>query len=273
MSVESNTNCPAEDETVPAAYAVLIHGWGSSPSTWDAVQWPASWKVLKYTLPGHASRFDDGPWNIRAASKDLARYIEIHVPAGQRALLVAHSMGGQLSLWMNVNRPDLVAGEVVIDPAYGGDDSPSEVAESVAMLSALRKDAYGTMKEFVKGAFSDHLPQVACEVIMHDILHTNPRSLADYFESEYLDGDSFGLLRDSLPLMSKRTRPVLGVYRTEDRGEFERNGDPVDVPVHIDVWGEAHGHFLHMEDPMRFSHEVVDWAERTGITAQCDVMA
>ncbi|PJM75508.1 alpha/beta fold hydrolase [Bifidobacterium simiarum] len=261
MTTASTTD---QDRTPEPVYAVLIHGWGGSPHSWDPVVWPKDWHVLEYTLPGHAERFDDGPWTIRSASEDLARYIETHVPAGHPALLIAHSMGGQLSLWMNANRPDLVAGEVVIDPAYGGDDSAEDVAQSVSTLSALRADAYGTMREFIKGAFSPYLGQEARQAIVDDIPRTNPKALADYFESEYLDDDSFGLKRDSRPMMARRTRPVLGIYRTEERGDFERENDPDSVPVEISVWGSDHGHFLHMEEPERFAGEVIAWADRIG---------
>ena len=247
--------CSAEKLT-----AVLVHGWGGSPRTWNGIAWPEHWRILPYTLPGHGHRHDDGPWTIPAAAEDLADYIRGSVPAGERVLLIGHSMGGQLTAMVQATHPELVLGEVVIDPAYGGDDSPVDVADMVAQLEAMRNDPFGTLFQFIEGAFSPYLPQAARDIIRQDIAATNPTAFGDYFESEYLAEESFGLRTDTPTVTMRRTRPVLGIYGSEARGAMEREVDPVGLDVSLSVWQGGHGHFLHMEDPQRFVRCVEEWS-------------
>lgn len=221
--------------------------------------------MVDYTVPGHAARIDDGPWTIPAACEDLACFIRRSVPDGQRVLLVAHSMGGQLSALVNAHYPDLICGEVVVDPAYGGSDAEGDHAP--ALLDRLRGDAHGTMEDFVQGAFSDFLPRSARETILDDIYRTNPVALADFYASEYLDRGAFGLLRHTAEVTGLRTKPVLGIYASQVRGRMERSVDPGQLPVDISVWQGGHGHFLHMEDPSRFADDVDAFVDHYGLGA------
>lgn len=70
-------------------------------------------------------------------------------------LLIGHSMGGQLTLYVHTHYPQLVAGEVVLDPALGA--SEEEVAGQSAMLDNLRRDAYATIESFIHGVFPGSL--------------------------------------------------------------------------------------------------------------------
>ncbi|PJM73752.1 hypothetical protein CS006_00760 [Bifidobacterium primatium] len=248
-----------------ATYAVLVHGWGGSPKTWEPVRWPESWKVLAYTLPGHAERAQEGPWTIPSAAEDLAAYIRENVPTGARTLLIAHSMGGQLSMLVNADHPELIDGEVVIDPAYNGDDSPADVERMRRTLDAFRADPHGAMNEFIQGAFSKYLPDESRRAIMDDADRTNGTALADYFSSEYLEEGSFGLRGHTPEVAKRRTRPVLGFYTSQSRGDYERACDPEGLDVEISLWASDHGHFMHMEDPGRFSDETVRWAVEHGL--------
>lgn len=250
--------------------AVLVHGWGSSPRTWAGIDWPRGWRMLPYTLPGHGVRHDEGPWTIPSAAEDLVRYIRSQVPEGQRVLLIAHSMGGQLTALVNAGHPELVLGEAVIDPAYGGGDSPVKL---VAMLEALRRDPHGTMAGFITGAFSPYLSQEDSEVILEDSEATNGIAFADYYESEYLADHSFGLRRDTPSITMRRTRPVLGIYATQARGQMERDVDPAELDVTVSVWEDGHGHFLHREDSARFVDELTQWAGRIHAVARATMAA
>lgn len=224
-------------------------------------------------MPGHAERAQEGPWTIRSAAEDLAEYVRSVVPNGVRPLIIAHSMGGQLSMLLNVDHPELVAGEVVIDPAYNGGDSPEELAGTHADLAALHRDPHAMMREFVKGAFGPYLNNAARRTILGDIDRTNGQALIDYYASEYLDDGAFGLRHDTPTVAKRRTRPVLGFYMTDARGDAERDCNPDDLDVSISLWREAgHRHFMHMEDPERFLREVVAWAVRHGFADADDLL-
>ncbi|NEG88526.1 alpha/beta fold hydrolase [Bifidobacterium aerophilum] len=251
--------------SVQQMYVIPVHGWAGSPRVWDFVSWPDDWTVLPYELPGHGTRRDDNPagpdapFTIPAAGEDLADFIRRNVPAGKRALLIGHSMGGQLTLHVHVHHPELVAGEVVIDPALGA--KADEVAGQPVMLKALRDDACDTIESFIQGAFSAYTPQRMREAVVADIRRADPRALADYYQSEYMDPESFGNWDPAIAMMKRRTKPTLGIYTTPARADFERTAGTRDVSI----WSGGHGHFLFLEDPVRFADEVVSWAISRGV--------
>lgn len=245
-----------EDE----AYVVLVHGWGGSAQAWSGVEWPERWRPLAYELPGHGHRRADRPFTIRYAAEGLAEFIRTHVEANRPVIVVAHSMGGQLSLLLNAEHPELLDGEVVIDPAYGAPDTPEEVAQHRQDLDDLREHPYGTMLRFLHGAFSEHLPEAARESIFVDVGRTDPQSLADYYFDEYLSDAQIGLYPATKLVAARRTRPVLGIYRTPDRAAMEEDLNRGHQPCRTEAWGADHGHYLQLEDPGRLVRSVVEWA-------------
>ncbi|NMN00880.1 hydrolase [Bifidobacterium sp. DSM 109958] len=246
----------ADDE----AYVVLVHGWGGSPEAWRGVEWPERWRPLAYELPGHGDRRGDRPFTIRHAADGLAEFIRTHVESDRPVIVVAHSMGGQLSLLLNAEHPELLDGEVVIDPAYGAPDTPEEVAQHRKDLNDLRERPYGTMLRFLHGAFSPYLSEAAKESILVDVGRTEPRSLADYYWDEYLSDAQVGLYPATKRVAARRTRPVLGIYRTPDRAEMEESLNPGILPCRTEAWGADHGHYLQLEAPDRLVGSIMAWA-------------
>ncbi|MBW3093336.1 alpha/beta hydrolase [Bifidobacterium sp. 82T10] len=237
-------------------YAVLVHGWAGSPRVWDGIDWPDDWNVHAYTLPGHGERRDDGPWTIPSAAEDLADYIRNTVPAGKQALLIAHSMGGQLSLAVHANHPELVAGEVVIDPAYGAMGEEATRAFHERFLERMSDDPTKAVLDFIEGAHSPAIPGDVWNGVLSDVHRTNPQALVDYYVSEYLAPGAFGVCDQTVPVARKRTKPTFGIYPGVERARFEQSCGTFDVTV----WSGGHRHFLFLEDPRRFRDEVVGWA-------------
>lgn len=247
------------------ANVVLVHGWGGSARAWDGVRWPESWHTFAFELPGHGAHRNEEPFTIRHATDALVEYIRT-VVAGEGdpdapTIVVAHSMGGQLSLLLNAEHSELLDGEVVIDPAYGAPDTPEEVAQHRADFAGLREHPYETMNRFLQGAFSSYLPDAAREAVLADVKRTNPFSLADYYFDEYLSAVQIGLCPATRLVAAKRTRPVLGIYRTEDRAAMERELNLNVVPCRAEAWGGEHGHYLQLELPERLVESVAAWAE------------
>ena len=251
------TNCNAE----PQAYVVTVHGWGGSKRSFDTVHWPESMQVLPYEMPGHGERRDEGFWTIPYTAEDLARYIERTAVLPIPVIVVAHSMGGQLSMLRNANHPDLLDMEVVIDPAYGADDEPADLSGHRDVLARLRERPYETMLEFVQGARSPYLREADYRSIISDVRRANGQALADYYWSEYLAPDQIGLMTQTVAMAARRTKPSFGIYRTEDRARFELGLGSRDAVA----WGAEHGHYLQLEEPERLASTVADWCELCGI--------
>lgn len=246
------------------ANVVLVHGWGGSAHAWDGIRWPENWRTFAFELPGHGAHRDEGPFTIRHATDALVEYIRTVVADGRgrriHTIVVAHSMGGQLSLLLNAEHPELLDGEVVIDPAYGAPDTPEDMAQHRADLAGLRERPYETMNRFLEGAFSPYLPDAAREAVLADVKRTNPFSLADYYYDEYLSAAQIGLVPATRLVAAKRSRPVLGIYRTEDRAAMEERLNQGVVPCRTEAWGGEHGHYLQLEMPGRLVESVTAWA-------------
>lgn len=96
---------------------------------------------------------------------------------------------------------------------------------------------------------------------MKDIRRADAQALADYYQSEYMDPDSFGNRAPAIELGRKRTKPTLGIYTTPLRADFELVCGTADVSI----WSGGHGHYMFLEDPVRCIDEVVSWAISRGL--------
>ncbi|MFI9359724.1 alpha/beta fold hydrolase [Kitasatospora sp. NPDC053057] len=99
---------------------VLIAGCGDSSLTWAPLlpELTGLGRVVAYDRAGlGASEPDRAPTlSLDAPVEDLAALVR-HLDAGP-AVLVGHSWGGQLAQLMARQRPELVAGLVLVDPAH-----------------------------------------------------------------------------------------------------------------------------------------------------------
>ena len=117
---------------------VLVHGFGMGSSYFIplAAQLRDGAQVYAPDLPGHGpSDHDVRPRNPRELADALMAWMDARSVSG--ALIVAHSMGGQIATEVAVRRPDLVAGLVLISPA--ADPEARTVAGQIvrAIRSAL----------------------------------------------------------------------------------------------------------------------------------------
>ena len=98
-----------------------MHGLGGSHLNWDllAPRLTGAARVVALDLPGFGrsepgERTASVPANVAA----LARFLEQEV--GEPVVLVGNSMGGMISILLTGERPDLVSGLVLLDPAIPG---------------------------------------------------------------------------------------------------------------------------------------------------------
>ncbi len=237
---------------------ILVHGWCGSAEAWaPIVNLLADYEDLSamaLRLSGSPGAHSGGPYTVHAAADRLVN--ELTAGPGP-ATLIGHSMGAQITLLAHLRAPDLVTSEIVIDPAYGAEDD-----ESLSMNEwAARIEAFGhsEIRQFFAEAFTPALPALARERIVTDLLATDPRVIAAYLRSEYVDHDAIGLKSAARPAAAERTRPVLALHSSERGAEFESTlASPFGSQV--EQW-PGHGHYLHLEDPARFVHRLTEWLE------------
>lgn len=126
------TTNPPEPNSTPALHAVhsgstgptiaLVHGFTQTHVSWATVeaQLAADHRLVAVDAPGHG-----GSTDVQA---DLAAGAGLLGDAGGRAVYVGYSMGGRLVLRLALDRPDLVAGLVLLGATAGIDDPDERAA-------------------------------------------------------------------------------------------------------------------------------------------------
>lgn len=235
---------------------VLVHGWAGSAESWNPVAErlaeSGAFRIHAVRLPGSPGSDPASEPSVSAAADGVVRLLrELDAPA----VLVGHSMGGQVTMRAHIVAADSVLTEIVVDPAYGA--SANSRSEMSAWADQIDADGHAAIEGFFQDAGA-RLSESDRRRIRSDLLATSPGAIAGYLRSEYVDEGAIGLLPASARVAAERRRPVLAVHSTME-GLAREQVLPSPRGSRIDVWA-GYGHYLHLEDPVRFAALVTDWA-------------
>ena len=147
----------ADPKRVPASsntMLLFIHG---SPGDWKA--W--SYYLKTPNLAGFSSRVavdrpgfgDSGAGKVMTDLRLQAALLTQLIPAGQKAIVVGHSLGGPLAAWMAVDAPDKVCGAVSIAGSLSSQfEEPrwyNRLADSVLLGWAVPKELVESNQEMM----------------------------------------------------------------------------------------------------------------------------
>lgn len=160
------------------ASVVLIHGLGGNRSVWAG--WVKALKVghavLTVDLPGHgdsaAPPLKGQAVDLDAVALDLAQLIRKQKLAP--AILVGHSLGGQMALRVAAADPGAVQGVILLD----GFLSPLPASFVDRMVQGLAKDAPGTLRGFFQGMSAG---PAQTETLLRAAAKLKPEVCAAYF--------------------------------------------------------------------------------------------
>jgi pimeloyl-ACP methyl ester carboxylesterase len=239
---------------------LLVHGWGSSARTFDALaaRLAERYHVIMPELRGHGASpagSDPSRWTVSAMVGDLATLVR-----GERRRLVAvgHSLGGQMVSTLAARYDGLVAGLAVLDPAYGA--GPEEIATVPGRAAAIR--AHGSAAAFaqVEPGFSADIPQEARDGVRADMLATPPDVLLALLETTYTGPVEEGSLGAVRALAPRRRTPLLALYSSPHAAALERalpHGGSAEVRE-----APGPGHYVHLEHPEWTAATLLDWLAR-----------
>jgi pimeloyl-ACP methyl ester carboxylesterase len=102
---------------------VLTHGWGDTGAVWDAqvAALRTRARVVTWDLPGHGR--SDGPDDPAAYTREIALAHLDELVGDEPAVLVGHSLGGQLSLAFAIRHPERVLGLALVGTGPGYRDA------------------------------------------------------------------------------------------------------------------------------------------------------
>ena len=141
MSVKLSHNVNGEGQTL-----VILHGLFGSKRNWSSIarQLSATFRVLTIDLRNHG----ESPWNdihvYPSMAEDVATLIENE--CSEPAIILGHSMGGKVAMYLALVRPALIDRLIVVDiPPARSSGTPIDYVHAMqkvplAMLSH-RRDA------------------------------------------------------------------------------------------------------------------------------------
>ncbi|TDT97474.1 pimeloyl-ACP methyl ester carboxylesterase [Streptomyces sp. 846.5] len=235
------------------APVLLVHGWGGAGSEWDpvAAELARSHRVIVPDLRGHGSSPAPDPAAAGYAPVDFAADLAALLGGLDAAPVTAvgHSMGGQIVVALAGDSPSLVAGLVVLDPAYGADGA--ELRAIPGQQEQLRTEGARWAVRFAEGAHTAATP--AAVRIRHRRLMaaTAPAILAAARDALYLDPDAFGSRTAAEQRLRALSVPVLTVMRTPDRAAWATR--TLNHPRSRVETVTGSGHYLHEEQPIEIS--------------------
>lgn len=118
---------------------VMVHGWTCAAEFWklqvEALE--GERRIVTFDLRGHgqSERPPNGTYTIETFAQDLQAVLEAEVPAGERALLVGHSLGAMTIIAWAGDHPELVdervSAAVLVNTGVGDLISESLVVEGM----------------------------------------------------------------------------------------------------------------------------------------------
>jgi pimeloyl-ACP methyl ester carboxylesterase len=262
----------ASDDGVAIRYRVLgrgepalifIHGWSGDSTYWDAQLDPFSqrYTVVTLDLAGHGnSGTTRAEWTMDAFGDDVVAVAQ-QVP-NRQLVLVGHSMGGPVALEAARRLKGRVIGIVGVDTFGNIGLPPASAQELETRLAPLRRDFPTAMRDYVTHRF--FTPKSDPDLV---------RRIADDMASEppgIAIGSLIGLNNMNFSAaLGDISVPIVAI--NSDRLPTDVERIRLHAPTfHLKLMPGA-GHFLMIEDPVRFNalldetvQELVRRAERKG---------
>lgn len=123
---------------------ILIPGFASSGKTWDSTvaHYKDRYECHVLTLAGFAGEPRIEAPFLETVRKDLATYIR--EKKMDKPVIVGHSLGGVMALWLAEKEPDLVGPLVIVDslPFLAGVMNPGATADSVKPQAEQMRKMY-----------------------------------------------------------------------------------------------------------------------------------
>ena len=231
---------------------VFVHGWSCDRSYWSQQvgHFAGRHQVIAIDLAGHGeSGLGRHAWTMAAFGDDVVAVIEqLEL---EDIVLIGHSMGGDVIAEVAVRLPHRVAGLVWVD-VYSNLGEPRSRAEQEAFVVPFREDFVTATRDFVRRMFVPSSPSDLVERVVADMSAAPPEVALDTMEHVIgNDGAVQARLREL-------TAPVVAInpdYRPTDIEALQRQG--VETVLMSGV-----GHFLMMEDPVRFNRLLEETVER-----------
>lgn len=250
------------------APVILIPGLSCGGDVWRATveRYRGAHELHVVTLAGFAGVPAIAPPLLSTVRDGLAAYIRAHHL--EHPVIVGHSLGGFLALWLAATEPDLVGGVVVVDslPFLPAAMDPGVTVAQTKPRAESMRAMFGAL---TPAAFAAQNRAALATMI------TDPRNV-DAVAATSSKSDAKAVAEAVYELMTTDLRPLLAKVRAptlvlaagagekpdEVRAAYEKQY--ASLPGHALVVAERARHFIMLDDPAFFFARVDDFFARVG---------
>ena len=229
----------------PAPTALLIHGAGSSHLSFPReMRRHPGFNAILPDLPGHGRSPGPGRAEIRGYALDMAALLD--ALAVSSAVLIGHSMGGAIALWLAVHQPQRVSALVLAG-------SGARLPVNPALIASIVDDPPATIKRMLRWMWAKNAPAEEIAQSAEIMLATDPTVL----QRDFIACDNFDIRHELSAIRAptlvmageqdKMTPPKL----SEELARSISGAESVVVP--------AAGHMLLLEQPAESAAAIGDW--------------
>ena len=251
MSVKLSHNVNGEGQTL-----VILHGLFGSKRNWSSIarQLSDTFRVLTIDLRNHG----ESPWNdihdYPSMAEDVATLIEKE--CSEPAIILGHSMGGKVAMYLSLVWPDLVDQLIVVDiPPARSSGTPIEY------VHAMQKVPLATLshRRDVELSLADTIPDPKVRGFLVTNIMSRPEGLIWIANLDVIE-QYFDQILDWPDSLNGRqfSRPTLFL-----EGEHSTFVGPEHKEVIQHFFPSAHrqvienaGHWVHVENTEAFLHAV-----------------
>ncbi len=225
---------------------VFVHGWSCDRSYWrEQLDYTAQLhRTVALDLAGHGeSGLNRDDWTFPAFGEDVAAVI--NGLGLEHIVLVGHSMGGPVIVEATRIAPQEVIGLVVVDALQDPDAPGRTLDEMQGFLARFEENFSDAMRDLVSNTmFVPESDSILKEWIVEDMASGSPGVGVGALRANILWPST--TRTDALDALRVPVRLINSPLYTTNTAAVNRYG--MDVVIMPGV-----GHFLMLEDPMRFN--------------------
>ncbi len=227
---------------------VFVHGWSCDRTYWrcQVDAFAHVYRVVTLDLPGHGESGDGrASWTMASFGEDVVAVVE-HL--GLRdAVLVGHSMGGDVVVEAALKLGDRVTGLIWVD-TYHKLTVPETNEQVQAFLDPFRQDFAHTTRSLVRRMFPPNADTDIVEAIENHMSSAPAHIALDVLHHAFANE---GRVMRALPQLAVPIVAINPDYRPTDSESLRGYG--VETVIASGV-----GHFPMLEDPDQFNRLLED---------------
>jgi pimeloyl-ACP methyl ester carboxylesterase len=227
---------------------VFVHGWSCDRTYWrhQVAVFAAEYEVVTIDLAGHgASGAGRTSWTMQAFGEDVIAVVD--ALQLRDAVLVGHSMGGDVIVEAALGLGDRVAGIVWVD-TYRQLTGPRTPEQLDALLEPFRADFAATTRQFVRMLFPAATTSTLVAEIAADMTSAPPAVAVNALRHSW---EHEGAVMAGLPRLNVPVVAINPDFQPTDAVSLGAFG--IETVIASGV-----GHFLMLEDADQFNRLLAD---------------